>query len=133
VVADDPQIRSALLDLGHDRRPGLVGQAPAVGEDQGRALRGPVRGGVVEDGDPGAVGGLDGEAPAGVGDRADATLPGVPSSPSSPTMTGAWSLAPLPLRSSRSIAAAVTRSARPADPRTKSIRIPRRFGKARRW
>ena len=44
-------------------------------------------------------------------------------------MTGAWSLAPLPLRSSRSIAAPSTLEFRAGDPRTKSIRIPWRLGK----
>ena len=41
------------------------------------------------------------------------------------TMTGAWSQAPLPARSSRSMKAPVTRSASDGVPRTKSIRMPR--------
>ena len=41
------------------------------------------------------------------------------------TITGAWSLAPLPARSSRSISAPVTRVAKAGEPSTKSMRIPR--------
>ncbi len=41
------------------------------------------------------------------------------------TTTGAWSEAPLPARSSRSMNAPVTRSANGAEPSTKSIRRPR--------
>jgi len=41
------------------------------------------------------------------------------------TMTGAWSLAPLPARSSRSMKAPVTRSANDSLPSTKSRRMPR--------
>ena len=48
------------------------------------------------------------------------------------TMTGAWSLAPLPLRSLRSISALSTRPARAGDPSTKSMRIPCFFGN-RNW
>lgn len=48
---------------------------------------------------------------------------------SSSTTTGAWSEAPLPLRSSRSMAAPATRLARAGEPSTKSIRMPCRFGK----
>ena len=44
--------------------------------------------------------------------------------PSSCTTTGAWSLAPVPLRSSRSIAAPVTRAASAGEASTKSIRMP---------
>ena len=50
----------------------------------------------------------------------------------SSTTTGAWSLAPLPLRSSRSISAPITRAASAGEARTKSIRIPSRRGK-RSW
>ena len=53
---------------------------------------------------------------------------GVPQSSRS-TMTGAWSLAPLPLRSSRSISAPVTRPASAGEPSTKSMRMPSRRGK----
>ena len=41
------------------------------------------------------------------------------------TMTGAWSLAPVPPRSSRSISAPVTRAANAGEPSTKSMRMPR--------
>ncbi len=41
------------------------------------------------------------------------------------TITGAWSEAPLPARSSRSMNAPVTSFAKPGFPSTKSIRIPR--------
>ena len=41
------------------------------------------------------------------------------------TTTGAWSEAPLPARSSRSMKACVTRFANDGVPTTKSIRIPR--------
>ena len=41
------------------------------------------------------------------------------------TITGAWSLAPWPARSSRSIPAPVTRAARAGEPSTKSMRMPR--------
>jgi len=47
----------------------------------------------------------------------------------SSTMTGTWSLAPLPLRSSRSKEAPFTLALSRGEPSTKSIRIPRRFGK----
>ncbi len=47
----------------------------------------------------------------------------------SSTTTGAWSLAPLPLRSSRSMRAPPTRAARAGEPSTKSIRMPSRRGK----
>ena len=50
----------------------------------------------------------------------------------SSTITGAWSEAPLPLRSSRSIDAPVTRAARAGEARTKSIRMPSFLGK-RSW
>ena len=61
----------------------------------------------------------------------DASLGGSHQSASS-TITGAWSEAPLPLRSSRSIIAPVTRAARAGEARMKSIRIPSFFGK-RSW
>jgi hypothetical protein len=48
--------------------------------------------------------------------------------PPSSTPTGAWSLAPLPLRSWRSIIAPVTRFASTGEARTKSMRIPCFFG-----
>ncbi len=48
---------------------------------------------------------------------------------SSWTTTGAWSLAPLPLRSSRSIRAPVTRAASAGEASVKSIRMPSRRGK----
>ena len=48
------------------------------------------------------------------------------------TMTGAWSLAPLPLRSLRSISALSTRPARAGEPSTKSMRMPCFFGN-RNW
>lgn len=51
---------------------------------------------------------------------------------SSSTSTGAWSLAPLPLRSSRSMEAPVTRAARAGEARAKSIRMPCFLGK-RSW
>ena len=38
-------------------------------------------------------------------------------------MTGAWSLAPVPPRSSRSISAPVTRAANAGEPSTKSMRM----------
>ena len=43
--------------------------------------------------------------------------------------TGAWSDAPLPLRSSRSMAAPTTREARAGEHSAKSMRMPWRFGK----
>ncbi len=49
------------------------------------------------------------------------------------TTTGAWSLAPVPLRSSRSMTAPATRAASEGEPSTKSMRMPRRFWKASRW
>ena len=52
--------------------------------------------------------------------------------PASSTITGAWSEAPLPLRSCRSITAPVTRFASAGEASTKSIRIPSRRGK-RSW
>ena len=51
-----------------------------------------------------------------------------PSTQARSTITGAWSLAPLPLRSSRSISAPVVRAASAGDPSTKSIRMPSRRG-----
>lgn len=45
------------------------------------------------------------------------------------TITGAWSLAPLPLRSSRSIDAPVTRAASAGEAIAKSMRMPWRLGK----
>ena len=60
---------------------------------------------------------------------------GIPSSrelcQSRSTITGAWSDAPLPARSSLSMKASVTRLARGGDPRTKSIRMPR--FRSNRW
>ncbi len=47
--------------------------------------------------------------------------------------TGAWSLAPLPLRSSRSIQAWSTRAASASEARMKSIRSPRFLGNASCW
>ncbi len=58
----------------------------------------------------------------------DASLGGSHQSASS-AITGAWSEAPLPLRSSRSIIAPVTRAASAGEARMKSIRIPSFFGK----
>ena len=48
-----------------------------------------------------------------------------PCAQSRSTITGAWSLAPLPARSSRSMKAPVTRAAKDGLPRTKSMRMPR--------
>lgn len=44
------------------------------------------------------------------------------------TSTGAWSLGALPLRSSRTIWASITRAANAGEPRMKSMRMPCFFG-----
>lgn len=51
----------------------------------------------------------------------------------SSTTTGAWSEAPFPLRSSRSIAAPSTRAASTGEARTKSIRMPRFLANRSCW
>ena len=57
--------------------------------------------------------------------RAPARTSSLTGQSASSTITGAWSLAPVPARSSRSISAPVTRVAKAAEPSTKSMRIPR--------
>ena len=100
---------------------GVVGEGPPVREHH-RDL-GLARVGAVEhQGQQRAVVGADG--PSGPHRR--------PPQPSW-TRTGAWSDAPLPLRSSRSIAASVTRAARAGEASTKSIRMPSRRANRSRW
>ncbi len=96
-----------------------VGEQPAVGQDDGRSLGGR-RGTVDGDGQAGTVRGQEAGDLLTVRNRLGAQA--------SSTITGTWSLGPLPLRSSRSMEAPVTRSARPGEQRAKSIRMPRRLG-----
>ena len=71
-------------------------------------------------------GGLAGPRPAGRADGGGTTGPMSPSGASSrSTITGAWSLGPLPLRASRSTHAARTRPASGSLASTRSIRMPR--------
>ena len=100
---------------------GVVGEGPAVGEHHGDL--GLARVGAVEH---------QGEQRAVVG-AGGASGPHRQPPQSSWTSTGAWSDAPLPLRSSRSIAASVTRAARAGEASTKSIRMPSRRANRSRW
>ena len=113
---------------GHRRRP-RPGRRRALGPSRdarravgqcGRRLRAARRPGGLRERHPHPV--TAAAAPAGIRRQS-----------SSSTTTGAWSLAPTPLRSSRSMTAPATSAASAGDPRTKSMRMPRFLGNASRW